>query len=125
MTGQRPHSRSQLFVGDRLDHVVVGARVEAAHDRVCISPSGVEEHRSVTAVSPQLLQNLKPVSVAQLQIEDDAVVLVDECEGARFFARRSGIDGIALVAQYARNQLQYRLVIIDYENSHPVSGSGY
>src|ERR1700687_514384 len=35
----RSHARSQLLVRDRFDHIVVGPRVESAHDRLRIAES--------------------------------------------------------------------------------------
>ena len=74
----------------------------------------------MTAVPPQLLKNFEPVPVPELEVEDDAVIFVDERKHPGLFTRRSGVDGVRFIAQHTRDELQYRLIIIDYENPHPV-----
>ena len=74
----------------------------------------------MTPVATKLLKDLEAMSVAELQVEDDAIVVVDERQGPRLLASRSSVHSIRFVAQHTRDELQYRLIIIDYENAHPV-----
>src|SRR2546423_15414988 len=74
----------------------------------------------MAAAAPQLLQNLEAMAVAELEIENDAVVVVHQRQHTRLFTRRSGVNRIRLVAQHSRDQLQYGTVIIDNKNPHQV-----
>jgi len=80
-------------------------------------------HRRVAPVPPQLLKNLESMPVSQLEIEDDSVVVVYQCEGSRFLSGRGSVYGVGFVAEHTGHQLQYALIVIDYENAHPALGS--
>jgi hypothetical protein len=112
------HARPQLVVGNRLDDEIIRACVEAAHDRRAVALSGVEHHRRPPSRAPQLLQNLEAVPVAEVEIEDDPVVVVDERKRARLLARRREVDCVRLVAQHAFHQVQDRVIIVDDQDAH-------
>src|SRR5687768_4414375 len=113
-----PHARAQLVVRDRLDDEVIRTRVESAHDRRAVALSGVEHDRRPASRSPQLLKNLEAVPVAKIEIEDDSVVVVDQRESSRFLSRRSEVDRVRLVAEYALHEIQDRVIIIDDQDTH-------
>src|SRR5258706_990097 len=117
------HTRSQLLIRDWLDDVVVGARIETADNRFGVGATRVEEDRGVSAVAPQLLQDLESMPVAKLKIEDNSIVVVHEGESTCLFARGRHVYGVGFVAKHSGDQLQYRLVVIDYEDAHLAPGS--
>ena len=60
----------------------------------------------MTSIPPQLLKNLEPVPVPQLEIEDYSVVVVHERERSRFLAGRRRVDRVGFVVEYAGDQLE-------------------
>jgi hypothetical protein len=113
-----PHPGAQLLVADWLHDIVVSAGVEASHYGIAVGATGVEKHRRPATVSAELLQNLEAVPVSQLEIEHDAVVLVDEGKHPRFLSGACGVHGVAVIAQNAGDQLQDRAIVINCQNAH-------
>src|SRR5689334_24172131 len=74
--GENANAGAKLLVRHWLDDVIVRAGVQPAHDRLGIGAARVEQHRRVAAVAPQLLQDLEAMAVPELQIQDDAVIVV-------------------------------------------------
>ena len=111
-------ARSQLFVRDGLHHVVVGAGIEPSNDRFGVTEPRVEQHGCTPPAATQLLQNLESVSVSELQVENDSVVLVDERERPGFLAARGQVYRVGLILQHAADQLEDCAIVVDYENSH-------
>src|SRR4029079_16670116 len=66
----------------------------------------------------QLLQDLEPVTVTELKIEDNAVVFVHQCQRTGLFSRGGGINRVRFIAQDSRYELQYRFIVVDYQNAH-------
>ena len=60
---------------------------------------------------------------AKLKIEDNSIVVVHEGESTCLFARGRHVYGVGFVAKHSGDQLQYRLVVIDYEDAHLAPGS--
>ena len=54
----------------------------------------------------------------ELEVEDDSIILVYKGKHASLFTRRRGVDGVGLVVQHARDQLQYCAVVVNYQNAH-------
>ena len=72
--GQRPQPRRELLVGERLDEVVVGARVEAGDpvaDRVARGEHQDRQRREPLRAQPA--GDLEPGDVGQADVEDDGV----------------------------------------------------
>src|SRR3954447_14268394 len=67
---QGAHAREELLALERLDQVVVGARVEPLDARLQRIPSGEHENRDV-AVGAQPLGHLEAVEAGQAQVEQD------------------------------------------------------
>jgi hypothetical protein len=72
----------------------------------------------MSSVASQLLEDLEPVTVSELEIENDSIVLVDHRERSGFFAAGCDVDGVGFVPQHALDQFQYGAVVVDYENAH-------
>ena len=69
----RPNPRQQLREPERLDHVVVGARVEARDDVELLVARGEDEDAQVGTRGAQLAAHVEPVHVGQAQVEDHEV----------------------------------------------------
>ena len=69
-------------------------------------------------MAAQLLEDLETVTISELEIEDDSVVLVHQRQSACLLAGGRRIDGVRFIAQDPRDQLQNRFVVVDYEDAH-------
>jgi hypothetical protein len=74
----------------------------------------------MSSVASQLLEDLEPVTVPELEIENDSIVLVDHRQRPGLLAAGCDVDGVGLIPQHAHYQLQYGAVVVDYENAHSV-----
>nr|BFE73853.1 hypothetical protein GCM10020092_071540 [Actinoplanes digitatis] len=68
----RPDPGVQLRGRERLDHVVVGARVQHPDDLLLVVPRGRHDHRH-RAHRPQHPQQLAAVEVGQAEVEHDQI----------------------------------------------------
>jgi hypothetical protein len=70
---QRPAASAKLMQAERLDHQVVGSKVEAADARVNLLAGSQHQNREVEIERPDLLKNLLTVLDRHVQIEDREV----------------------------------------------------
>ena len=112
--------RLQLVNVERLDEVVVGARVEAV-DPIRDGVAGRQhEHRDPVALATQQATHLKAVDVRQPDVKHDRVG-----DGARDLAERAGPavgepDLVAGELKRTAEHVAQRPVIVDNEKSHAV-----
>jgi hypothetical protein len=69
---QRAHARQQLLALERLDQVVIGARIQPLHTRLQRVACGQDQDRHVI-VGAQLARHLDAVELRQPEIEDHQV----------------------------------------------------
>ena len=113
---QRAHAREQLLALERLDEVVVGARVEALDARLQRVARGQDQDRHVV-VGAQRARDLDAVELRQAEVEDHEVGR----ERAALLERGRAVGGrahlVALHAQRALQRLGDVLVVLDDEDA--------
>src|SRR3954447_6890933 len=122
---QRAPPGQQLLALERLDEVVVGARVEPTHAVLERVAGGEHEDRDVAAVA-QPARHLDAVEARQAEVEHNGVGL----EHRRLLERGHSVLGqlhvIALEPQRATQRPRNLGVVLDYEHSgswaHAVNG---
>src|SRR6185503_20347378 len=72
-TEQRANSREQFLKGERLDQIVVGSAVEAAHAVFHGVASREQEDRSFKTSLADGREDLKAIAARQHQVEQDQV----------------------------------------------------
>ena len=86
-TGERADARDELGERERLDEVVVGARVERGDARLDGIARGEHEHRHVDARAAQLLEHVEAVAIRQAEIEDHQIEVAAQAARDRLGAR--------------------------------------
>jgi hypothetical protein len=118
---QRAHSGGELRHGEGLDHVIVGAQIEAAHavlDRVARRE---HEHRRAAFVrccAAQAPQHLEAVHLRQPDVEDHEVELFLRRGEHRILAARRDVDRVALGLENALQSRRERRVVLYDQQSH-------
>jgi hypothetical protein len=75
---QTSNARAKLLIRDRLHDVAISACIKSANYCCGIFGSRVKQDGCCLARGTKLLENLESVAVAQLQVENDSIVLIDE-----------------------------------------------
>ena len=112
---QRPHPRAQLVDVERLDQVVVGARVQAGHAFVHGIAGGQQEDRHPQPLRPQPARDREPVHAGHRHVEHDRVGQVALDRGQRRTAVGGGDDLVALGRQGPLEHPPDRGVVVDQE----------
>jgi predicted N-acetyltransferase YhbS len=73
---QGTDARDQFVGVERLDEVVVGARLQAAHAVGDLAARREHQRRGVDALLPELLDHLEAVPARQAHVEDDQIRFV-------------------------------------------------
>src|SRR5262245_44921416 len=114
-----PQPRRQLLVGERLDQVIVGARVEAAHPVVDRVAGGQHQDRQLGPLPPEATSHLEARHVGQPDVENDRLdpgtVFGDRQAG---LAVRSNVDDVAVLLEEPPECPAEALVVLDDEEMH-------
>ena len=78
--------------------------------------STIITHRAPRAA--QLLKNLESVTVSEIDIEDDAVVVRDEREHARLFSGVRDVNRVTIFGEDPSNERGNRLVVFSNQNAN-------
>jgi hypothetical protein len=108
----------QLFAVERLGHVVVGAEAEAADLRIHFRDAREDQHRRLHFGDAQLLQNVVPVHVGQVQVEQDDIVIVELAEVQAFLAEVGLVDVESLGGEHQLDRLGRRRLVFDQQHAH-------
>ena len=121
---QRPQAREQLLALERLDEVVVGARVQPLDARLDGVARGQHQDRHVVGRA-QAAGDLDPVELGQPEVEDHEVGVV----GGRLAQRGLAVTGdahlVALQAQRALERLGDLVVVLHDEHARVTAGPGH
>ncbi len=121
---QGAQAGEQLLALERLDEVVVGARVQALDARVDGVARGEHEDRHVVGRA-QPAGDLDAVELGQPEVEDHEVGVV----GGRLAQRRLAVAGdahlVAVQAQRALERLGDLVVVLDDEHAGVTAGRGH
>ena len=110
--------RQQLLERERLDEVVVGARIQAVHAILDRVTRRQHEHR---APDPELAQppaDLETVRAGEHDVEHDRVVGSGAGHPERVLAALGDIDRVALLAQAAGNHVRQLRLVFDHQHAH-------
>ncbi len=114
---QGPEPGEQLLALERLDEVVVGARVESLDARLDRVARGQHEDRHVVLLAAQLLGDVEAVHPRQAKVEDHEIGQ----EPVRLVERHEPVLGdadlVALHPQRALEHLGDRVVVLDDEHA--------
>ena len=122
---QRAQARLELLQRERLDEVVVGARVEAGDPVVDRVAGGEHEHRRVVARLAQAHADLEPVELGHRDVEHHRVVALSGEAVERFAAVTGQLDVVALEPEGAIQCGPDRGVVVDHEQPHSSSDGSW
>ena len=108
----RPDARLQLGRRVRLDHVVVGTRIEGA-DQAGVVVAGTGDDDRHVADRAQHRQHLGAVDVGQAEVEDDQVGSVLDGLVQAVHAGAGGRPGVPALAEGARRRQPGPVVVLD------------
>src|SRR6266566_3739413 len=111
-------ARQQLRERERLQQVVIRARVEAVDaiaDRIA---RGEHQHRCPDALLAKLPAGREAVESGQHHVEDDRVVRCRAGHPEGVLAARSDVCDMALFAQAARDEGCHLRLVFDHEHTH-------
>ena len=112
-------ARVELIGGERLDEVVVRARVEQADDLVLLVAGGRDDHRNL-AHGTQHLEHLSTIDVGQTEVEHDDVGAVGQHLAEAHQAGRGAADRMAPLGERVRDRFAYPQVVLDErDHRHP------
>ena len=109
------HPRHELGAGERLDHVVVGARAEPDHDGLRAVQRGQDEQRHRPLLRAPLGAQLEPVPVGQPAVHDGQRVVVSSRQQPGLGRRGGHVDGVAGGAQGVRHGRGDLRLVLDHE----------
>ena len=120
----RRHPGHQLLDEERLDDVVVAARLQPAHAVVAAVARGEEDDRLVEAVLAQPLQHVEAVELGHHHVEHDqvGVPVVDGLEGLA--AVVGGQGAVPLEPQGRRDEVVDVGVVVDHQHAGSVVAHG-
>ena len=114
----RAQSRPQLRERERLDQVVVGARVEPVDAIVHRVTSRQEEHRRPNPAGAQAGAGLESVHARQHDVQHNCVVALRLRHPERVFAPHRQIGDAAALAQAAAQERAELRIVLDDERAH-------
>ena len=115
---QRAQPREQLLERERLDQVVVGARVEPAHAVGHRVARGQDEHRRAVAGGAQPAAHLEPVHARHQHVEHQRVGRAGRQRVERLGAVGGQLGLVALQPQRAVDRLTHRRLVVDHQDAH-------
>ena len=115
---QRAQSGEQLVELERLDEIVVRARVEAGDLVVHAVARGEHEDRRSNVARAERSGHLQAVALGQHDVEHDRVVGVDECFDDGSLTVADDVDGVRVLAKALRERLRQQGVVLRNQQSH-------
>jgi len=115
---QRARTGDELAQRERLDEVVVGAALEAAHAVLDGVARGEHQHRQVRALRAHAAQGLEAVDAGEADIQDQEVVRVLADGHGHGFTAFGAIDHPALGAQGTRGGIGQQGIVFDKQDTH-------
>ena len=115
---ERPQPREQLAEGERLDQVVVGARVEPLDPVLDRVAGGQHQHRRPDAARAKLAAGRKAVDAGKHHVEHDHVVGRGGAIHSAVLAGRGEIGRMTLLAEAANKQLTEPRLVFDHQDAH-------
>ena len=115
---QRPQARAELLERERLDQVVVGARVEALDAVGHGVARGQHQHRRAVARGPQAPADLEPVGLGHQHVEDDRVRRRVGERVQRLGAVGRQLHAVAVHPQRAIQSVAHRGLIVHHQDPH-------
>ncbi len=117
---QRVQARGHLFEGERLDDVVVGARLEPADAVLDLVARGQDADGHVVAAVAQLAQDLEAVEVGHPEVEQDHRGSDGLRRGERGAPAGRPHDAEALELEPGSDGAPDRGVVVDEQDDRPV-----
>ena len=111
----------QLLELERLDHVVVGAGVEAEHALGHLVARGEHEDGHGRAAAADLPAHLDAVEIGDHPIEQHQIVAAGARLHHRVGAAGATIDRVALLGEHALEEASQPGVVFDQQHSHGVT----
>jgi D-alanyl-D-alanine carboxypeptidase/D-alanyl-D-alanine-endopeptidase (penicillin-binding protein 4) len=121
--GQRPEARRELFEGERLDEVVVGAGIEPGHPVAHGVARGQHQDRRLAPPLPEALGDLDAGDVGQADIQDDRLDPVGLRQLEAGLPIGGEIDDVAVLLEEALEDPPEPLVVLDDQQVHRARGS--
>jgi hypothetical protein len=110
--------RHELRERERLDHVVVGARVETEHTILERVARRQHKDRRLDAAVPQGFQDLETVPARQREIQQNGVELLGRDAEERAFARALDDHVVSLAEESLAQGVGDLQLVFDDENAH-------
>ncbi len=114
----RTHARFEFVQCERLDQVVIGAKVEHAHALGQAIAGGHHQHRQAIAALAQALQNVAAIQLRQAQVQHQQRVLGRAQRGVGVRAVVDVVDHMALPAQRGAQAGGDIRVVFSNQNAH-------
>jgi hypothetical protein len=114
---QRADTREQLGERKRLDEIVVGAFLQAAHAVLDAVARGQHQHRRL-GLRAHRFQHAETVDAGQHDVEQQQVVVALGREAAAFDAVARDVDDIAVLGQAAVQVVGELGFVFDDEQTH-------
>ena len=117
-TNQGAQAGVELLQGEGLDHVVVGAGIEADHPIVQRIAGGEDQHRQFVSFTPQLAQQAEAIDVGQVEIEDQGgeLVALEGCQSGQPLLQP--VHRIAAMAQCILHTIPQHHIIFYQQDPH-------
>jgi D-alanyl-D-alanine carboxypeptidase/D-alanyl-D-alanine-endopeptidase (penicillin-binding protein 4) len=116
---KRPQPGRDLLVGERLDHVVVGARIETGDPVGHRVPGREHQDRGVNPVAPQPAGDLDARYVGQPDVQDHDVQALDRRRQLQARLPVGGVlDDVAVLGEQAGQRASEPRVVLDQEQVH-------
>ena len=115
---QGTKARRELRERERLDHVVVGAAVEACDTLLERALCRQNQHRQIRLLRSDVAKHLEPRAPWQHEVENRGVVL----DAVRLLARRGPVvqqvDGVPFLLEAPLNERRDLSIVFNYQNAH-------
>ncbi|MCY1229587.1 hypothetical protein D9M72_419560 [compost metagenome] len=114
---QHAHPRFEFANVEGLDHVIVGAEIETLDPLLGRAPSREDQHRRAVLPGAHRPQNVEPVHLRQVEIEDDQIEGFSCRNRMRRRSITHNIDGVAAATQNGRQALGQVLVVLNKQDT--------
>ena len=115
---QRAASRGQFGDLERLDQIVVRARVQAQHPVVEPAARGQDQDRHHILPPPQRANEIQPLAIGQAEIEQHQIIIVDPQRMLRAIDGFAPVDGEALTVEPLADQARQARIIFNQQQAH-------
>ena len=96
-----------------LGHVIIGAEAKAAQLAFSVVRSGQDQDRRIDARQPQVTQNLHPVHVGQIEIQQDQIVVIELGQVDPLLAHVRPKDVVAGGGQHQLNRARRAGIVLN------------